>query len=60
MFPDEHLTEPYGELDHEERELQRPACGYTWWADGREVDGAWWPINEDDLYCPCCGVEGEA
>jgi hypothetical protein len=44
----------------EEHELQCPACGLTWWADGREEYGAWWPVNEDDLYCPWCGVEGEA
>jgi hypothetical protein len=43
----------------EERELQCPACGYTWWADGREEYGAWWPVNEDDLYCGRCGCEGE-
>ena len=44
----------------EEGELQCPACGHTWYADGREEYGWWEPVNEDDLYCPCCGVEGEA
>jgi hypothetical protein len=44
----------------EERELQCPACGLTWWADGREECGWWEPVNEDDLYCGRCGVEGEA
>ena len=44
----------------EERELQCPACGLTWWADGREEYGSWLPSNEDDAYCGRCGVEGEA
>jgi hypothetical protein len=60
MFPEDYLTDPYRERDHEERELQCLACGYAWWADGREERGAWWPMNEDDAYCGRCGVEGEA
>jgi hypothetical protein len=58
MFPEDYLLDPC--RGHEERELQCPACGFTWWAEGREVDGAWWPINEDDAYCGRCGCEGEA
>jgi hypothetical protein len=56
MFPEDYLLGQY--RDHEERELQCPAFGFTWWADGSEVDGAWWPINEDDAYCGKCGVSG--
>jgi hypothetical protein len=37
-----------------------PSCGHSWHADGREEYGVWFPASEDDLYCPCCGVEGEA
>jgi hypothetical protein len=44
----------------EERELGCPSCGHAWYADGREEYGWWEPASEDDLYCPCCGVEGEA
>jgi hypothetical protein len=43
----------------EERELQCPACGNTWWAEGREQEGLWWPTSEDDAYCGRCGCEGE-
>jgi hypothetical protein len=42
-----------------ERELQCLVCGCTWWADGREEYGAWWPVNEDDAYCGRCSCEGE-
>jgi hypothetical protein len=58
MFPEDYLIDPY--RNPEERELQCPACGLTWWADGREVNGAWWPTSEDDAYCGRCGCEGEA
>jgi hypothetical protein len=44
----------------EERELQCPACGLCWWADGRVEYGVWFLVNEDDSYCGRCGVEGEA
>ena len=44
----------------EEREFGCPACGHCWYADGREEYGAWFPATEDDLYCPSCGIEGEA
>ena len=44
----------------EERELGCPACGHVWYVDGRQEYGVWIPTSEDDLYCPCCGVEGEA
>jgi hypothetical protein len=44
----------------EERELGCPGCGHTWYADGGAEHGAWLPASEDDLYCPACGVEGEA
>ena len=37
-----------------------PSCGHSWHADGREEYGVWFPASEDDLYCPVCGVEGEA
>jgi hypothetical protein len=43
----------------EERELECPSCGHSWWTDGREEYGVWFP-SSSDLYCPCCGVEGEA
>ena len=43
-----------------ERELGCPACGHAWYADGGEEYGGWFPTNEDELYCPYCGVEGEA
>jgi hypothetical protein len=58
MFPEDYLLGPH--RDHEERELQCPACGYCWHADGHEEDGAWWPDAQEDAYCPECGVEGEA
>jgi hypothetical protein len=44
----------------EERDLQCPACGYTWWTDGRGEYGWWELVNEDDAYCGRCGCEGEA
>lgn len=50
-----HAPEPV-----EERELSCPACGYCWYADGREERGFWEPMSEEGLYCPECGVEGEA
>jgi hypothetical protein len=43
----------------EERELTCPACGRCWHADGREEEGMWFPLAEEDAYCPCCTVEGE-
>jgi hypothetical protein len=58
MFPEDYLLGQY--RDHEERELQCPACGLTWHADGREEYGTWWPTNEADLYCGRCGCEAEA
>ena len=57
MFPEDYLLGPY--RDHEERELQCPACGHSWWADGREEEGVWWPNKEADAYCGRCGCEGE-
>ena len=44
-----------------EVELACPACGHCWWADCLEDRfGRPLPESEDDAYCPCCGVEGEA
>lgn len=43
----------------EEKELGYPACGHCWYADGREEHGVWLTTDEEDLYCPLCGVEGE-
>jgi len=57
MFPEDYLLDPCP--SNEEREIQCPACGLVWWADGREEDGAWWPSDEGDAYCGRCGCEGE-
>jgi hypothetical protein len=60
MFPEDYPTEPHCQRDHAERELQCPACGTCWHADGHEEHGWWEPGTEEDAYCPECGVEGEA
>jgi DNA-directed RNA polymerase subunit RPC12/RpoP len=45
----------------EERELACPSCGHCWYADCREDRFGWLsPEDEGDVYCPVCGVEGEA
>ncbi len=44
----------------EEIELGCPACGHTWYADAHREYGLVVLESEDDLYCPACGVEGEA
>jgi hypothetical protein len=59
MFPEDSLWDPNS--SHEERAMQCPACGQCWHADGKRDDASeWWPIKEEDAYCPCCQVEGEA
>lgn len=58
IWPEDRHLHPTGRI--EERELGCPACGHCWYADGREEYGRWFPTSEDDLYCPCCGVEGVA
>ena len=44
----------------EEIELACPACGHCWYADAHREYGFVELESEDDLYCPVCGVEGEA
>jgi hypothetical protein len=58
IWPEDRQPHRAGVL--EERELQCSACGYAWWADGRQEDGTWWPINEYDANCDRCSCEGEA
>ena len=44
----------------EEREMECPACGLVWHADGYDRGGVWYAADEGDAYCGRCGCEGTA